>query len=437
MADVYYIAMLAVDLTTGLPRPELKNQSGQIVTRGTTTTVAITDWNGLTIADSRLTITDNCFVPSFKVADLSEVDWWDGTNRVPLESNYGTLLAAQAAQAAATAAATAAASAALAASGSQTAAEAAASSAASASATATSVAAAAVKTVNGVSPDGSGNVTVATGGGGGTGGAVDSVNGRTGAVSLTKSDVGLALVDNTSDASKPISTPQAAGLAAKTHTHATSDVTGLDAALASKAGVNDPVNASQVNAGTGVIAPSHLGSGTPTSSLFLRGDGAWATPTGGGGSGAVNSVNGKTGDVTLTATDVSALPSSTPYVASVAGRTGTVTLAKGDVGLGNVDNTSDASKPLSTAATAALAAKATDSAVVHNTGAETVAGVKTFSDKPVVPDASFTIAKTSGLQSALDAKAAASAVVPIVQVTAAQYAALTPPVSGTLYLVIG
>jgi hypothetical protein len=35
--------------------------------------------------------------------------------------------------------------------------------------------------------------------------------------------------------------------------------------------------------------------------------------------------------------------------------------------------------------TGSLAAKANESAVVHNTGAETVAGVKTFSSSPVVP----------------------------------------------------
>lgn len=40
-----------------------------------------------------------------------------------------------------------------------------------------------------------------------------SVAGRTGAVILTKSDVGLGNVDNTSDANKPVSTPQAAALA--------------------------------------------------------------------------------------------------------------------------------------------------------------------------------------------------------------------------------
>jgi hypothetical protein len=53
----------------------------------------------------------------------------------------------------------------------------------------------------------------------------------------------------------------------------------------------------------------------------------------------------------------SQVPSLAP-VQSVAGKTGTVTLAKGDVGLSNVDNTSDANKPISTATQAALDDKA-------------------------------------------------------------------------------
>ncbi len=48
----------------------------------------------------------------------------------------------------------------------------------------------------------------------------------------------------------------------------------------------------------------------------------------------------------------------TDAVTSVAGKTGAVTLTKSDVGLGNVDNTSDADKPISTATAAALAEKA-------------------------------------------------------------------------------
>lgn len=45
-------------------------------------------------------------------------------------------------------------------------------------------------------------------------------------------------------------------------------------------------------------------------------------------------------------------------VQSVAGKTGVVTLVKGDVGLGNVDNTSDLNKPISTATQTALDLKA-------------------------------------------------------------------------------
>ncbi|MCF2498391.1 hypothetical protein [Dyadobacter chenhuakuii] len=60
---------------------------------------------------------------------------------------------------------------------------------------------------------------------------------------------------------------------------------------------------------------------------------------------------------------------------------------KASVGLGNVDNTSDADKPLSIAAIAALALKANDAEVVKLTGNQPVAGIKTFASSPVVPNA--------------------------------------------------
>ena len=55
-----------------------------------------------------------------------------------------------------------------------------------------------------------------------------------------------------------------------------------------------------------------------------------------------------------------------------------------------------------------IGTKADDSGVVKLTGAQTVAGVKTFSDAPVVPDGAFAIAKIIGLQAALDGKANAT-----------------------------
>lgn len=57
--------------------------------------------------------------------------------------------------------------------------------------------------------------------------------------------------------------------------------------------------------------------------------------------GKVDSVNGKTGNVTLTAADVGAVPvgeSGIIGVAAVNGRSGNVTLTSEDVGLGNLDN---------------------------------------------------------------------------------------------------
>jgi len=99
-----------------------------------------------------------------------------------------------------------------------------------------------------------------------------------------------------------------------------------------------------------------------------------------GGGAPVSSVNGQVGAVVLGATDVGAQPvdadlttiaaltaTSDNVLQSVAGawasRTpaqlkATLALAKGDVGLGNVDNTSDASKPVSTATQTALDLKA-------------------------------------------------------------------------------
>lgn len=97
----------------------------------------------------------------------------------------------------------------------------------------------------------------------------------------------------------------------------------------------------------------------------------------------VTSVSGKTGDITLSKADVglsdventrdSAKPVSVAQAAaiaqakaeaisgapvrSVASRTGDITLSKTDVGLGSVDNTSDANKPISTAQASALALK--------------------------------------------------------------------------------
>ena len=77
--------------------------------------------------------------------------------------------------------------------------------------------------------------------------------------SHTKSDVGLGNVDNTSDANKPVSSATTTALASKantTHTHSASDVT------------------------SGILPPERLGTGTPSTSTFLSGDGTFKVPPG-------------------------------------------------------------------------------------------------------------------------------------------------------------
>ncbi|MCJ1699950.1 hypothetical protein MT356_09465 [Rathayibacter festucae] len=110
-------------------------------------------------------------------------------------------------------------------------------------------------------------------------GDVRTVAGRTGNVVLSKADVGLNLIDNTSDAAKPVSAP-------------------VQTALDAKYNASNPA---------GFVDAFQAAASAP--------------------------------------------------VQTVAGKQGAVTLAKGDVGLSNVDNTSDASKPVSTATSNALATK--------------------------------------------------------------------------------
>lgn len=74
-------------------------------------------------------------------------------------------------------------------------------------------------------------------------------------------------------------------------------------------------------------------------------------------------------------------------VDSVAGKTGVVSLVKGDVGLGNVDNTSDANKPVSTATQTALNAKQNAATAVTKDSATGVAYIPegTSAQRPASP----------------------------------------------------
>lgn len=97
-----------------------------------------------------------------------------------------------------------------------------------------------VRTVNGIAPDSSGNIEVS-----GVSGDVASVFGRTGVVvaqsgDYTKAQVGLSLVDNTTDLNKPISTATQAALDSKEAVGVAAGlVTALEATLADVATSGD------------------------------------------------------------------------------------------------------------------------------------------------------------------------------------------------------
>lgn len=118
----------------------------------------------------------------------------------------------------------------------------------------------------------------------------------------------------------------------------------------------------------------------PAPDDVLAWDGTKWTPAtleggaGGGGGGAVDSVNGATGTVVLDAGDVGADPAGTAagLVDDLSGVTNAAT-ARSNLGLGNVDNTSDANKPVSSAQQTALDGKA--AASHSHSGADITSGL--------------------------------------------------------------
>ncbi|TXH51652.1 MAG: SGNH/GDSL hydrolase family protein [Desulfurellales bacterium] len=150
-------------------------------------------------------------------------------------------------------------------------------------------------------------------------------------------------------------------------------VTAADARTAIGAGTSSLVlgtTAGTAKAGDWRPAVSDINAtGTPGGGNFLRGDGAWAVPPGGGGGG---------GDVTgpgaaVTADALVAWSGTTGQSIKQVTFSGLVKLAAG------VPTAATAGTDYATPAQVAL--KANDSAVVKLTGAQTVAGVKTFSSR--------------------------------------------------------
>jgi hypothetical protein len=188
----------------------------------------------------------------------------------------------------------------------------------------------------------------------------------TGTVSgITKAMVGLANVNNSADADKPVSTATQTALdgkAAVSHTHAQSDVTGLTTALSGKANASHTHSVANVTGLQteldGKAASSHTHSVANVTGLQTELDGKASTVHGHAIADVTDlqtELDGKqdAGDyVTSDDLDLKAPIESPTFTGTVGG------ITKSMVGLANVDNTADSAKPVSTATQTALNLKA-------------------------------------------------------------------------------
>lgn len=194
---------------------------------------------------------------------------------------------------------------------------------------------------------------------------VQSVASKTGAVTLVKGDVGLGNVDNTADADKPISTATQTALNAKQDTlvsgtniktiNSTSILGSGDIVISGGGGISDgdkgdiTVSASGATwtIDNGVVTDAKLSTGIDAAKIA---DGSVSNAEfqylGNVTSDIQTQINGKEATITATTT--------ADYYR---GDKTFATLDKAAVGLGNVDNTSDLNKPISTATQTALDAK--------------------------------------------------------------------------------
>lgn len=226
-------------------------------------------------------------------------------------------------------------------------------------------------------------------------------------VTVSKSDVDLGNCDNTSDANKPISSATQTALDGKQPLDA--DLTAI-AALLGTSGLlkKTATNTWTLDTSTYLtgnqnvtISGDATGSGTTTIALTLANTAVTAGSYGGASETLTITADAKGRITSIAANDIAIANT------QVSGLGGAATLnvgtTTGTVAAGDDSRLSNSRAPTAHASshgsgqsdaitiaesqvtnlTTDLAAKAADSAVVHNTGTETIAGVKTFSSQPI------------------------------------------------------
>jgi hypothetical protein len=204
----------------------------------------------------------------------------------------------------------------------------------------------------------------------------------TGTVSgITKAMVGLGNVDNTSDASKPVSTATQTALDLKANSADVYSKTEVDTAVSAKADSSSVYTKTETDSAIQAVvgaAPAALDTLVEIATQMASDESAASALT--------------------TAVSLKAPLASPTFTGTVSG------ITKAMVGLGDVDNTSDASKPVSTATQTALDAKAP---LASPTFTGTVSGItKSMVGLGSVDNTADTAKPIStATQTALDAKA--------------------------------
>lgn len=229
-------------------------------------------------------------------------------------------------------------------------------------------------------------------GGGGGGGAVNSVNGKTGTVVLNSADVGAA---NESDVAAFVQTVGTAFTNFENDLDTKASTAYVNDEIATRASATDLDNVFSIatNAQTlaiDAVPKTRTISGKPLSANITLDK----VDIGLSSVDNISAANMPVSTAQQTALNLKAdTVDVVPNTRTVAGKalSANVTLVKADVGLGSVDNTSDASKPVSTATQTALNGKA---ATVHTHVASDITD-STSLGRSILSAASITAARAA------------------------------------------